>query len=85
MAALIWYGRAGCAALPSFKVDYAVTSSIDADGALLDFDFRKVKVAQAMIANARHAFLVSDSTEFERTGPVRIAHLWQVHTFITYV
>ncbi len=35
-----------------FKVDYAVigTSAIDHDGALLDFDFREVKVAQAIMA-----------------------------------
>jgi DeoR family glycerol-3-phosphate regulon repressor len=42
-----------------------------------------VKVAQAIIANARHVILVSDSTKFERTAPVRIAHLSQVDTFIT--
>ncbi|TGU56462.1 hypothetical protein EN790_34430, partial [Mesorhizobium sp. M2D.F.Ca.ET.147.01.1.1] len=33
-------------------------SAIDHDGALLDFDFREVKVAQAIIANARHVILV---------------------------
>eukprot|EP01035_Chromulina_nebulosa_P055830 gene55830-biopygen39843 len=53
------------------------------DGALLDYDFREVKVAQAIIANARHVILVADSTKFERTAPVRIAHLSQVHTFVT--
>ena len=58
-------------------------SAIDHDGALLDFDFREVKVAQAIIANARHVILVSDSTKFERTAPVRIGHLSQVDTFIT--
>ena len=58
-------------------------SAIDHDGALLDFDFREVKVAQAIIANARHVILVSDATKFDRTAPVRIAHLSQVDTFIT--
>ena len=68
-----------------FKVDYAVigSSAIDHDGALLDFDFREVKVAQAIIANARHVILVADATKFERTAPVRIGHLSQVNTFIT--
>jgi DeoR family glycerol-3-phosphate regulon repressor len=42
-----------------------------------------VKVAQAIIANSRHVILVSDSTKFERTAPVRIGHLSQVDTFIT--
>jgi DeoR family glycerol-3-phosphate regulon repressor len=78
-------GRSGGRFHPQFKVDYAVigASAIDHDGALLDFDFREVKVAQAIIANARHVILVSDSTKFERTAPVRIGHLSQVNTFIT--
>jgi DeoR family glycerol-3-phosphate regulon repressor len=40
-------------------------------------------VAQAIIENARHVILVSDSTKFERTAPVRIGHLSQVDTFVT--
>ena len=78
-------GEAAVDFIRQFKVDYAVigVSAIDHDGALLDFDFREVKVAQAIIANARHVILVSDSTKFERTAPVRIGHLSQVDTFIT--
>ena len=78
-------GEAAVDFIRQFKVDYAVigASAIDADGALLDFDFREVKVAQAIIANARHVILVSDKSKFERTAPVRIGHLSQVHTFIT--
>ncbi len=68
-----------------FKVDHAVigASAIDHDGALLDFDIREVKVAQAIIENARNVILVADSTKFERTAPVRIAHISQVNTFVT--
>lgn len=78
-------GEAAVDFIKQFKVDYAVigASAIDVDGALLDFDFREVKVAQAIIANARHVILVADSTKFERTAPVRIGHLSQVHTFVT--
>ncbi|MBB3944343.1 DeoR family glycerol-3-phosphate regulon repressor [Rhizobium skierniewicense] len=78
-------GEAAVDFIRQFKVDYAVigVSAIDKDGALLDYDFREVKVAQAIIANARHVILVSDSSKFERTAPVRIGHLSQVHTFIT--
>ncbi len=78
-------GEAAVDFIRQFKVDYAVigTSAIDPDGALLDFDFREVKVAQAIIANARNVILVADSTKFERTAPVRIAQLSQVDTFIT--
>lgn len=78
-------GEAAVDFIRQFKVDYAVigASAIDEDGALLDFDFREVKVAQAIIANARHVILVADSTKFERTAPVRIGHISQVNTFIT--
>ncbi len=78
-------GEAAVDFIRQFKVDFAVigASAIDDDGALLDYDFREVKVAQAIIANARHVILVADSTKFERTAPVRIAHLSQVHTFVT--
>jgi DeoR family transcriptional regulator, glycerol-3-phosphate regulon repressor len=66
-------GEAAVDFIEQFKVDFAVigTSAIDADGSLLDFDFREVKVAQAILANAHHAILVADSTKFERTAPVQ--------------
>jgi len=78
-------GEAAVDFIRQFKVDFAVigASAIDEDGALLDFDYREVKVAQAIIANARHVVLVSDSTKFDRTAPVRIAHLSQMNSFIT--
>ncbi|WP_420962968.1 DeoR/GlpR family DNA-binding transcription regulator [Brucella sp. IR073] len=78
-------GEAAVDFIRQFKVDFAVigVSAIDEDGALLDFDYREVKVAQAIIANARHVILVSDSGKFKRTAPVRIGHLSQINTFIT--
>ena len=78
-------GEAAVDFIKQFKVDFAVigTSAIDDDGALLDFDFREVKVTQAIVANAHHNILVADSTKFERTAPVRIGHLSQIDTFIT--
>jgi DeoR family glycerol-3-phosphate regulon repressor len=68
-----------------FKVDTAVigASAIDEDGTLLDFDYREVQVAQAIMANARQVMLVSDRTKLERTAPVRIAHLGQMDVFVT--
>lgn len=78
-------GEAAVDFIRQFKVDFAIigVSAIDEDGALLDFDFREVKVAQAIIANARHVILVSDSSKFDRTAPVRMGHISQVDTFIT--
>jgi len=57
--------------------------AIDEEGALLDFDYREVQVSQAIIANARSVMLVSDSSKFQRSAPVRIAHLSQIQTFVT--
>ncbi len=78
-------GEAASDFIRQFKVDFAVigTSAIDADGALLDYDFREVRVAQAIIANARHVILVADASKFDRTAPVRIGHISQVQTFVT--
>jgi DeoR family transcriptional regulator, glycerol-3-phosphate regulon repressor len=47
-----------------FKVDIAIVgiSGIDADGALLDFDYREVRVAQTIMENSRQVFLAVDHT-----------------------
>ncbi len=78
-------GSAANSLIQQFKVDYAIVgaSAIDAEGALLDFDYREVQAAQAIIANARNVILVADSTKFRRTAPVRIGHISQVQTFVT--
>jgi DeoR family transcriptional regulator, glycerol-3-phosphate regulon repressor len=78
-------GEAAVDFIRQFKVDYAVigASAIDPDGSIFDYDFREVKVAQAIIANARHIILVADATKFERTAPVRLGQISQVHTFVT--
>ncbi len=78
-------GEAAVDFIRQFKVDYAVisASAMDQNGALLDYDFREVKVARAIMENARHVILVADSTKFERTAPVRIGHLSQIDTFVT--
>lgn len=68
-----------------FKVDYAVigVSAIDEDGTLLDYDFREVRVAQAIIKNARRTILVADSMKLERNAPIRIAGITEIDTIVT--
>lgn len=68
-----------------FKVDYAIVgvSGIDEDGSLLDYDYREVRVSKAILEQARHVILVSDSMKFERKAPVCIGHLTQINTFVT--
>lgn len=78
-------GEAAVDFIKQFKVDFAIigASAIDSDGALLDYDFREVKVAQAILDNANTVILVADSTKHERTAPVRIGHISMVNSFVT--
>jgi DeoR family glycerol-3-phosphate regulon repressor len=78
-------GEAAVDFIRQFRVDYAIigASAIDADGTLLDFDFREVKVAQAIIETARETILVADAMKFSRKAPVRIGHLEQIDVFVT--
>ncbi len=78
-------GEAAVDFIRQFKVDFAVigASAIDGDGALLDYDYREVRVSQAIMSNARRVILVCDATKFERSAPVRIGHISQVNTFVT--
>jgi DeoR family glycerol-3-phosphate regulon repressor len=71
--------------ISQFRVDYAVigVSAIDPDGALLDFDLEEVRVAQAIIANARTVLLVADRSKFERSAPARIGYLRDIDVFVT--
>jgi len=77
-------GGAAVDFINQFKVDYAVigVSAIDEDGALLDYDFREVRVAKAIIKNARHVILVADTMKFERNAPIRIGHVSKIDTIV---
>jgi DeoR family glycerol-3-phosphate regulon repressor len=68
-----------------FKVDYGIIgiSGIDTDGTLLDFDYREVRVAQAIIENARQVFLVTDHTKFTRNPMVRLCHISEIDAVFT--
>lgn len=68
-----------------FKVDYAVigTSAMDEEGDLLDYDYREVRVSQAILRQARRTYLVADRSKFGRSAPVRIGSLSEIDTFFT--
>jgi DeoR family glycerol-3-phosphate regulon repressor len=68
-----------------FKVDFAVigVSGIEEDGTLRDFDMREVRVAGAIIANARTVFLVADRSKFGRAALVRLADMSRIHALFT--
>lgn len=68
-----------------YKVDFAVigASSLDADGAILDFDAQEVSVARAILKNARTRILVADASKFDVSAPVRICDVTEVDYVIT--
>ena len=68
-----------------FKADYAIigASALDEDGAIMDYDMREVAVARTIVENARRTILVCDRLKFERSAPVRICHVSDIHAFVT--
>lgn len=78
-------GEAAVDFIRQFRADYAVigASAIDRDGTLLDYDYREVKVAKAIMGCARKSILVADSMKYERSAPVRIGHISQLDCFVT--
>ena len=78
-------GQLTCDTLSQFRVDVAVIgiSGIDADGALLDYDYEEVRATQTILAHARKTFLVADHSKFTRRPMVQVGRLDQVDTFFT--
>jgi len=78
-------GEAAVEFIRQFRADRAVigASAIDEDGAILDFDYREVMVARAIIESARQTILVADRQKFERSAPVRICDLPAIDLFVT--
>ena len=78
-------GEATVDFIRQFKVDIAVIgiSGIEADGTLRDFDFREVKVSQAIVAQSREVWLAADASKFNRPAMVELGRLEQVDTLFT--
>lgn len=78
-------GEATIDFIRQFKVDIGIIgiSGIDAEGALLDYDYQEVRVARAIIENSRKVFLVTDHSKFGRNAFVRLGHLSEVTALFT--
>ena len=78
-------GESAVEFMRQFRVDYAVigASAIDADGAILDYDYREVRVSQEIVRQARKTILVADRMKFGRSAPVQIAQLSEIDIFVT--
>ncbi len=78
-------GEATVDFVKQFKVDFAIIgiSGIDDDGELLDFDYQEVRVAQAIIENARQVFLAADHSKFGRNAMIRLGNISQASHLFT--
>ncbi|MGH8737655.1 MAG: DeoR/GlpR family DNA-binding transcription regulator [Burkholderiales bacterium] len=78
-------GEATIDFIHQFKVDFGVIgiSGIESDGTLRDFDYHEVRVAEAIIAQSRKVFLVTDHSKFGRQALVRLAHVAQIAALFT--
>ncbi|HXH02249.1 MAG TPA: DeoR/GlpR family transcriptional regulator [Candidatus Competibacteraceae bacterium] len=78
-------GEATIDFISQFKVDYGIIgiSGIDLDGTLRDFDYREVRVAEAIIQHSRKVFLVADHSKFGRNALVKLGHLSQIDALFT--
>lgn len=78
-------GEATIDFINQFKVDFGIIgiSGVDHDGTLLDFDYREVRAARAIMDNARQVFLVADHTKFGRNAMVRLGHIGEIDGLFT--
>jgi DeoR family transcriptional regulator, glycerol-3-phosphate regulon repressor len=80
-------GEAAVEFIKQFKVDIAIIgiSGIETDGTLRDYDYREVKVSQAIISHAREVWLAADQSKFNRPAMVELARLSQIDKLFTDV
>mgnify|MGYP000495330760 CR=1 FL=1 len=78
-------GEATVDLISQFQMDFAIIgiSGIQTDGTLLDFDYREVKVSQAIIRNSRRVLLCTDVTKFGRNAMVRLGTLSDIDDLYT--
>jgi len=78
-------GEATIDFIQQFKVDYGIIgiSGIDHDGTLLDFDYREVRAARAIIDNSRKVFLATDHSKFGRNAMVRLGNISEIDSLFT--
>lgn len=71
--------------IQQFRMDFAIisVSGITEEGALLDFDYHEVKVAQTMMYCARQVYLTADYSKFGRNAMVCLGSIDQVHALFT--
>ncbi|WP_428717717.1 DeoR/GlpR family DNA-binding transcription regulator [Undibacterium curvum] len=78
-------GEAAVDVISQFQVDFGIIgiSGIEMDGTLREFDYREVRVSEAIIKHSRTVFLAADHTKFDRPALVKLGHLSQIDVLFT--
>ena len=78
-------GEATIDFIKQFHMDFCIIgiSGIHADGSLLDFDYREVRIAQSIIENSDKVLLAADNSKFGRKAVVRLGNINQADHFFT--
>jgi len=68
-----------------FRMDFGIIgiSGIHGDGSLLDYDYREVKVAQAIMEHSNKVLLAADQSKFGRSAMVQLGNISQADHFFT--
>lgn len=78
-------GEAAVDFISQFQVDFGIIgiSGIEMDGTLREFDYREVRVSEAIIRHSRTVFLATDHSKFGRPALVRLGHLSEIDVLFT--
>lgn len=71
--------------ISQFRADIGIIgiSGIEPDGTLMDFDYREVRVARAILDHARCTYLAADHSKFGRNAMVRLGHVEELAALFT--
>ena len=78
-------GEAAVDVIRQFQVDFGIIgiSGIEMDGTLREFDYREVRVSEAIIHHSRTVFLAADHSKFDRPALVKLGHMSQIDMLFT--
>ncbi|MBN0987972.1 DeoR/GlpR family transcriptional regulator [Amphritea pacifica] len=78
-------GEATSDFIGQFQMDFGIIgiSGISMNGSLLDFDYREVRVAQAIIEHSQQIILAADHTKFGRSAMVKLGNISQIDHLYT--
>ncbi|GGK55312.1 DeoR/GlpR family transcriptional regulator [Amphritea balenae] len=78
-------GEATSEFISQFQMDFGIIgiSGVSPEGSLLDFDYREVRVAQAIIEHSNNVILAVDHSKFGRSAMVKLGTISQIDQVFT--